>query len=158
MLPYSSAYAQNSCDQQIQKAEDYFLQAKYEQALIDVQTCLERDHVTDVDVMNAYRLMGKILMSQKDPETGAWYAFQAILRLNPQLELHPAEDAPEVIRVFNEAKKASASQTPKSKSKKWPWYVGAAGVVGGATYLLLNQPNHTPDTGTLDITINNPPN
>jgi tetratricopeptide (TPR) repeat protein len=149
------------CQDELARAEDDYKKGRFEEAIVLLESCLEKPDLPQSERRKAYRLLGLTYLAQ-DYRDQAKQAVRQLLLLVPDYTSDPDQDPPPFSRMVEEMRweMYPASTTPVSepaeeKSSKKKWYLIALGVlVAGAVIALLASSG---DSDTAPQTIENPP-
>jgi hypothetical protein len=136
------AQTSNACEAILKEAEEKYVNAQFEPAIILINTCLSQAGITPKDKITAYKLLAQVCVSKGDPEL-AKKIFKLLLELDSQFTLITGQERPNVIQVFEEARREkgleklppvneNAPVEKKGGSKKKLLLIGGGGVAVAA--------------------------
>ena len=145
----TDTFAQAGCTEELSQAEERYNLGRFDEVIGLVNTCLEKEGVPDVELRQAYRLMGLSYLGKR-LEGDARTSIRQLLELVPNYEPDPDLDPPpfiamvEYVRSEIETESLAAAeeaqqivQTKKKRWRKW-LLIGGAVVGGGAVALALS--------------------
>lgn len=138
------ALPQGECEEILRKANEAYVNGKFEEALILIDECLAKPDLSPDEKLEAYRLKGLVYIAQ-DFLNEAREAIHNLLELVPNYQPGPQDPPP--FRDILEKEKMErekdvqlettppVSETPKKKGiSKWVWIGGGFVVAAVVTY------------------------
>jgi len=141
------AQTPNVCEAILKDAEEKYINAQFEPAIVLINTCLSRVGITPKDKIAAYKLLAQVYVSKGDLES-AKKIFKLILNLAPNFTLIAGQERENVIQVFEEARRekrveklppftGSSPVEKKGGSKKKLLIIGGGGVAVAAVVVAV---------------------
>ncbi|GEM_PF-5198630 len=136
------AQTSNACEAILKEAEEKYINAQFEPAIVLINACLSQAEITLKDKITAHKLLAQVYVSKGDLES-AKKNFKLILEADSKFTLVAGQERPNVIQVFEEARRekrveklpAVSGSSPVEKkggSKKTLLIIGGGGVAVAA--------------------------
>jgi len=120
LLAPDLAPAQDDCQAKLQKAEEEFTNARFDEAIALLTGCLEKNaFASPADKQRAYRLLGLSYLG-KDYIEQAKSAINKLLDLMPLYKPDPEQDPPAYIQIFEKVKSEREQREAGTSGKKEP--------------------------------------
>ncbi len=87
----------------LKKGMDSYFKGKYDEAVAEINTALEKGFKEKEDKLKAHRFLAYTYVAKEDKEE-AKKQFKKALEIDPKIELDPVYVSPKIIEVFKEAK------------------------------------------------------
>lgn len=158
----SRLFAENSqsCIKILNKAEEFYYNAKFDNAIDLIRQCIKDPNLTKENRLRAYRLLTRIFLAKNEKDKAEKVA-RKMLKIDPGYKPTIEKEKPDYIKLINDLKAQQApiktpakkSSEKKKNSKKWYWIGAGAVVVLGTTAIIIssggnndnNQNNTLPD-------------
>ena len=96
---------ENECKENLQKAEDFYTQGRWTDAIDLIQQCLKNKNVSETEQGEAYRLLGLVYVAT-ELEKDATQAFRNLLTMVPNYIPDPEKDPPQLQKIVEKIAKS----------------------------------------------------
>jgi len=139
----------------LQKAEDYYYDGDFDNAIKSANQYLSQANLGKEDKKEAYILLVHIFLAKSDA-TSAKKVVESILNIDPAYAPTLEEETPKYVTFVTEVKKQYEVKQVKKQKKGIDWLVwGGAGA--GATLLIILLASSGSDKGSSDTPLSSPP-
>ncbi len=147
LLPGTEAAAQEACEESLAQADDHYTFGRFDQAIAQLDRCLNDPTSTTEQRQRAYRLLALSHLGQDEPDA-ARDAVRELLTLQPNYRPDPEQDPPPFIEMLEQVKREMRRTPPAATDaadggqrrgiSRWVWIGGGAVLAGVAAVLLLS--------------------
>ena len=146
LFPVTEALAQDSCTDNLNQAEQYYYEGKFDESISLIRTCLQAGNLTQTELIKAYKIWAQTYLAKNNPDA-ARQIVKKILETEPDYAPTIADDPPPYVELVNSLKQEQAIQKSDAQAadKKWLW-IGAGGVaiIGIITLIALSGSEEEP--------------
>ena len=140
------AESSQSCTKILNKAEEFYYNAKFDNAIELIRQCIKDPNLTKENRLRAYRILTRIFLAKNEKDKAEKVA-RKILKIDPAYKPTIEKEKPDYIKLISDLKaeqtpKKTVTQKPaevKTNSKKWYWIGAGAVVVLGTTAIILSS-------------------